>query len=404
MARAIHKLTALKIAKLADKGMHADGGGLYLNVTANGSKSWIFRYRRRDMGLGAYPAISLAKAREKAVEAREMLSSGVDPLEARKRQEPLSGVVTFDDAARRYIEANEASWRNPKHRQQWRNTLATYASPVIGKLGVRTIDTNHVLEILEPIWRDKTETASRLRGRIEIILDWCKVRGLREGENPARWRGHLSHLMPSRAKLITVEHHAALPYAELPAFMVTLRIRDALAARALELAILTATRTSEVLDATWDEIDLDNALWTIPAKRMKNKRMHRVPLSDAAMAILRDLAELTADQPFVFPGERPGKPLSNMAFLMLLRRMGRADLTAHGFRTTFRTWAAECTSAPREVAEMALSHTVGSAVERAYSRTDLFEKRRKLMNSWADFCDKPPQGNVIPIGTLSAHG
>jgi integrase len=386
MGRAIHKLTALQVARITEPGLHLDGGGLYLAVAARGSKKWVFRFKRRDMGLGGYPATSLADARRKAADARQMLLRGEDPIEARKAVEAMNKPqrgLTFDEASERYISAHEAAWRNPKHRQQWRNTLANYASPVIGQMDVAAIDTTHVLDILEPIWRDKTETASRLRGRLETVLDWCKVRDYRKGENPARWRGHLAHLLPARSKIVKVEHHPSLPYTDMPAFMATLRRRDALAARALEFCILTATRTSETLEAVWSEICLTNNVWTIPAARMKNAKPHRVPLTEATLSLLLHLPRIEGS-PHIFPGERANRPLSNMAFLMLLRRMGRSDLTAHGFRTSFRTWAAECTSFPREVAEMALSHSVGSAVERAYQRGDLFTKRQALMQAWSD--------------------
>lgn len=407
MGRAIHKLTALQVAKTTAPGLHLDGGGLYLSIAATGSKKWVFRFKRRDMGLGGYPAVSLADARQKAAEAREMLARGEDPIETRKAAEAASKPqrgLTFDEAAERYIAAHEAAWRNPKHRQQWRNTLVTYASPIVGKLDVAAIDTPHILDILEPIWREKTETASRLRGRLETVLDWCKVRQYRNGENPARWRGHLAHLLPARAKIAAVERHASLPYTEMPAFVVKLRSRDALAAKSLEFCILTATRTSETLEAEWQEIDLAQQVWTIPGTRMKNGKPHRVPLSEVVLAVLANLPRL-AGSDYVFPGERMNRPLSNMAFLMLLRRMGLGELTAHGFRTTFRTWAAECTSFPREVAEMALSHAVGTAVERAYQRGDLFAKRRQLMDAWTDYLNASlptaKQLTQAPIGALS---
>jgi integrase len=386
MGRAIHKLTALQVAKLTAPGLHLDGGGLYLAVSPTGSKKWVFRFKRRDMGLGGYPVVSLADARQKAIEAREILAQGGDPIEARKVAvipTKTRQCLTFDEAAERYIAAHEAAWRNPKHRQQWRNTLASYASPVIGTMDVAEIDTPDILNILEPIWREKTETASRLRGRLETVLDWCKVRGFRTSDNPARWRGHLAHLLPARSKIAVVEHHSSHSYQQMPEFMAKLRERDALAARALEFCILTATRTSETLDAKWSEIDLAVKVWIIPALRMKNGRSHRVPLTDAALTLLINLPRLDGSD-YVFPGERQNRPLSNMAFLMLLRRMGYGHLTAHGFRTSFRTWAAECTSFPRELAEMSLSHSVGSAVERAYQRSDLFTKRQALMEAWSE--------------------
>ena len=293
--------------------------------------------------------------------------------------------MTFNEAAKRYIAAHESGWRNPKYRQQWANTLGTYAAPVIGKLDVSEVDTVHVLDILEPIWNEKIETAYRLRGRIEAILDWAKVRGLRGGENPARWSGHLVHLLPLGAKLIKRKPHATLPYAELPDFMAALAKRPALAARAFELCILTVTRTNETLGAAWDEFDLEKAVWTIPPERMKNRAAHRVPLTGEALVVLGKLPHLGEH---VFPGERAGRPLSSMCFLMLLRRMKRADLTAHGFRSTFRVWAAERTSFSREIVEMALSHNVGSAIERAYMRSDMFGEHRALMRAWAEFCQR----------------
>ncbi len=388
MGRAIHKLAAQQLEMLTEPGLHLDGGGLYLRISAAGAKEWVFRHKRRDMDLGSFPAVSLADARKAATEARAMRQSCVDPSEARKAETKASEPqtrMTFDEAAKRYIAAHQAGWRNPKHRQHWANTLATYAAPVVGKLDVAEVNTVHVLDILEPIWNNKTDTASRVRGRIETILDWAKVRGLRGGENPARWRGHLAHLLPSPTKLIKRKQHATLPYAELPEFMAALAKRPALAARAFELCILAATRTNETLGATWEEFDLEKAVWTIPAERMKNRAVHRVPLSAEALAVLEEVPRL-AGSAHVFPGERNGRPLSSMCFLMLLRRMKRADLTAHGFRSTFRVWASECTPFPREIVEMALSHTASSAVERAYMRSDRFEAHGALMRAWAEFC------------------
>jgi len=405
------KLTATAVAKVKEPGRYGDGGGLYLEVKPSGGKSWAFRFmlagRSREMGLGPADAVTLAEAREKAQEARKLLQQGIDPLEQRKAQEAAAcleqaKVMTFQECAEAYIAAHEAGWRNPKHRQQWANTLATYAYPVFGGLPVQDVDLPLVLKVLEPIWHGKTETASRLRGRIESILDWATVRGFRQGENPARWRGHLAKLLPQRAKVQKVEHHAALPYDELPAFMVQVRQRPALAALALEFCILTATRTSETLGARWEEIDLSAAVWTIPGERMKAGNDHRVPLSGRALEILDEMAKLRpADDgaAFVFPGQRPGKPLSGMVFLMLLRRMERADLTGHGFRSTFRDWAAERTNYQNHVVESALAHVVGDKVEAAYRRGDLFEKRRRLMDAWAGYCMAPPaKGEVVPLG------
>ena len=297
--------------------------------------------------------------------------------------------MTFDGCAKAYIAAHEAAWRNPKHRQQWTNTLATYVSPVIGQLPVAAVDTGLVLKVVEPIWSKKPETASRVRGRIEVVLDWAKVRGYRDGENPARWRGHLDHLLPAKSKVRKVEHHAALPYAQVGAFMVGLREQPGIGARALEFLILTATRTGETLGAIWNEVDIAARLWTIPAARMKAGKDHRVPLSDAALTVLKQMHAIRHSD-YVFPGGRDRRPLSEMALLMLLRRMERGNVTAHGFRSTFRDWAAERTSSPREVAEAALAHAIPDAVEAAYRRGDLFDKRRKLMAAWAEYCAKRP--------------
>ena len=393
MARAIGRLSAVKVQGLKQPGYYADGGNLYFRVASGGTKGWIFRYavrgRTRDMGLGRYPDLSLAKAREKAAECRQLIADAVDPIERRKKQRmeaALANVrgMTFKQCAVGYIAAHEASWRNAKHRQQWTNTLETYVYPTLGPLSVQDINVGFVMRVLEPIWSKKPETASRVRGRIEAILDWAKVSGYRSGENPARWRGHLVHLLPAKSKVREVEHHAALPYEQIGAFMTSLRDQPGGAARALEFLILTATRTGETLGATWDEFDLEARLWTIPTDRMKGGREHRVPLSAAALAVLEGTREVRQGD-LVFPGARQGRPLSNMAVLMLLRRMGLGEITAHGFRSTFRDWAAERTTFPREVAEMALAHAIPDAVEAAYRRGDLFEKRRRLMSAWAEF-------------------
>jgi integrase len=374
--------------------MYADGGGLYLQIT-NGGASWIYRYmlagRAREMGLGPLALFGLSEARAKALDARRLRHEGIDPIEARKAARlrarlDAAKTMTFMECAHGYITAHRAGWRNGKHAAQWEATLATYAGPVIGALPVPVIDTALVLKVLEPIWTAKPETAGRVRGRIEAILDWAKVRGYRTGENPARWRGHLDKLLPARSKVRKVEHHAALPYAEVPGFLVSLREQEGTAARALEFAILVAARTGEVVGARWGEVDLLDKTWTLPAARMKAGREHRVPLSARALAILEEMQRHRhAEEGFVFPGGKLGRPLSNMAFLMLLRRLGRGDLTAHGFRSTFRDWAADRTNFPAEVAEMALAHAVSGKVEAAYRRGDLFEKRRRLMDAWAEF-------------------
>lgn len=387
-------LTSLAV-KNAKPGRHADGGGLHLLVKETGARSWVYRFmlkgKARDIGLGpasGLDAISLAKARDKAAELRLKVKAGIDPLSERQREaaEAVAAAhaaeiagVTFKAVAEAYIAANEDSWRNPKHRQQWSNTLSTYVYPVIGNLPVADVGTAHILSILEPIWKTKSETASRIRGRIEIILDAAKARGYRDGENPARWRGHLGQLLPARSRLMR-GHHKAMAYDAMPEFIARLRARDAVAALALEFLILTAARSGEVLGATWAEVDLKKAIWTIPAARMKASKEHRVPLSPRAVEILN--ASEPLDAVWLFPSVR-GSPLSSMAMSMLLRRMA-ADVTVHGFRSTFRDWAAECTSYPHEVCEMALAHVIGNKAEAAYRRGDLFEKRRRLMTDWAN--------------------
>ena len=389
------KLTAMKVRALTRPGRYGDGNGLWLQVRDANRRSWLFRYklngRARAMGLGAITDVSLAEAREAAEVCRKLLREGIDPVE-RRRAERTKAVApdapTFREVAEGYIAAHSAGWRNAKHRQQWGNTLATYAFPVIGDLAITAVDIGGVMRVLEPLWHKKTETASRLRGRIESVLDYATARGWRTGENPARWRGHLQKLLPARSKVQRIQHHAALPWRQIGAFMAELRQHDGIAARALEFAILTAARTGEVMGARWQEIDGD--VWTVPGERMKAGREHRVPLSAAALEVLRAIeAARGAAGAWMFPGGKTGRPLSSMAFLMLLRRMRRTDLTAHGFRSTFREWAAEATGYPREVAELALAHVNKDKVEAAYQRGDLFEKRRRLMEEWAAFCANP---------------
>ena len=394
MTQRIHRLSAVKVANLKHRGMYADGGGLYLQVSQNGTRSWIFRFkqsgRSRDMGLGSLTAVSLATAREIAADCRRKRSAGLDPIETRKadrREAQLAAArsMTFDQCRDTFIEAHKEGWRNAKHRAQWTNSLAAYVTPIFGSLPIQRIDVDLVVKALGPIWLTKPETGARVRGRIERILDWAKVRGFRQGENAARWRGHLDALLPARSKVRKVKHHAALRYAEVGTFMTELQAREGIAARALEFTILTAARTGEVLGARREEIDFQAKVWVVPPNRMKSDREHRVPLSRAAISVLKDMQARHQDD-LVFPGDRRGKPLSNMAMLMTLRRMGRNDLTAHGFRSTFRDWAAECTNFPREVAEAALAHVIGDKVEAAYRRGDLFEKRRRLMDAWAAYC------------------
>ena len=409
------KLSAVEVAKAKGPAVLHDGGGLYLRVSAAGARSWVFRFqldgKRRDMGLGPFPDISLAEARAKAVAHRKQRHDGIDPLDAKaaQRQAQRVSIVkgrTFREVAEEFISRNEAGWRNVKHRQQWRNTLATYVYPTLGDLPVSAIDAGLVVQVLDPIWTEKPETASRVRGRIEAVLDAATVRGFRQGPNPAQWKGNLAHILPARARVRKVEHHAALPFVDMPAFLTALRCREGMSARALEFAVLTAARTGEVLGARWDEINLDERLWAVPASRMKAGREHRVPLSDAALAVLdkvRPLAlmrdgTLDPNAP-LFTGPRRALPLSNMVFLMTLRRMGRGDLTAHGFRSTFSDWAAERTNCPREVVEMALAHAVENKVEAAYRRGDLFDKRLQLMEAWARFCALPAGAGevVVPL-------
>jgi integrase len=384
VAKKIAQLTALDVKRAKRRGLYADGGQLYLQVHSDGNRSWIFRYGaqgQRHHGLGAVHTVTLAEAREKARERRKLLLEGVDPIAAKKARKAAAQLeaaksITFAEAAQTYINDHHAAWKNPKNQQQWRNTLATYAYPVIGKLPVAMIDTDLVKRVLQPIWHEKPETASRVRMRIERVLGWATVHGYRSGDNPARWRGHLDHLLPAQGKIAPVKHHAALPYADVPAFIRELRERDGAAAEAFEFLVLTATRTGEVLGATWDELDLKAETWVVPASRMKSAREHRVPLSARAVEILK---EQPRDGERIFP-------FSNMAFLQLLKRMGR-DVTAHGFRSSFRDWAAETHEAARDTVEMALAHRVSDKTEAAYRRGDLLAKRRKLMDDWATFCE-----------------
>jgi integrase len=412
MARAMAPLTALKVEKVRKPGMYADGGGLYLRVTPEGTKNWVLRFmidrRPRWMGLGPLALYGLQEARTKALDARRKRHEGIDPIAARRAERArqrldAAKAVSFKQCAEAYISSHRAGWRNSKHAGQWGATLATYAYPVIGALPVQAVDTGLVLKVLEPIWTAKPETAGRVRGRLESILDFAKVRGERDGENPARWRGHLDKLLPAHSKVRQVEHHAALPYAELPAFLASLREQEGVAALALDFLVLTAARTGEAIGARWTEIDLLDKTWTVPAARMKARREHRVPLSARALAILDEM-RLARDgnngDAFVFPGGKAGKPLSNMAFLMLLRRMGHGNLTAHGFRATFKTWASDRSSFHNEIVEASLAHVIGGKVEQAYMRGDLFEKRRRLMAQWAAFATTAPvhqAENVTPL-------
>jgi integrase len=420
MARSIHRLSTVRVnnAKPGKRRdgtprarVYADGGGLYLQVTPGSgrtSKSWIFRYasatgKERFMGLGSLDAVTLAEARERATECRRLRERGIDPIDAKDAQRASAAVerakaMTFDQCAQQYIAAHRAGWRNPKHAAQWKNTLATYVSPVFGKLPVGSIDVGLVIKAIEPIWPTKPETASRVRGRIELVLDWAAARGFRDTDNPARWKGRLENLLPRRSKVRAVKHHAALPYIEISDFMRALRERDGVAARALEFAVLTAARTGEVVGAKWSEIDLKTKMWTVPGDRMKGGREHRVPLSDAAVDVLEHMLKVRQND-YAFPGDQRAT-LSDVALLKQLQRMGREELTVHGFRSTFRDWAAERTSFPNEVVEMALAHAIAGKAEAAYRRGDLIEKRRKLMDAWAAYC-KQSTGQVValhPVG------
>jgi integrase len=388
-----NKLTPLAIKNAKEPGLYGDGHGLYLQVSQFGTKSWLYRFQRdgvaRKMGLGALHTVSLADARERAADARRVLLDGIDPIEARRQRRAANKLeaakaITFKQCAEKYIAAQAAGWRNGKHAMQWTATLATYAYPIIGDLPVAAIDTGLVLKVIEPIWNTKSETASRVRGRIESVLNWAKVREYRLGDNPARWRGHLDNVLPRRSKVQKVKHHPALPYAEIPAFMGELRDRQDVSARALEFTILTAARTGEVIGARWSEIE--GKVWTIPAERMKGGKEHQVPLTKRVLAILDSVPR---EGSFVFPGARAGKALSNMAMLELLRGMRSAGSTVHGFRSSFRDWAAERTNYPDFVVEKALAHVVADKVEAAYRRGDLFEKRRRLMDDWSAYCASP---------------
>lgn len=395
MPKLAKELGALEVKRLKAAGWHAVGGvaGLGLEVKPTGARSWTLRVmvgaKRREIGLGAFPEVGLADARDKARATRAEIRDGVDPVEKRREARSLrvaaqTAGMTFDQCAAAYIKAHREGWKNPKHAQQWENTLATYAGPVIGAMLVRHVETPHILAVLEPIWREKTETASRLRGRLESILDWATVRSEREGLNPARWRGHLDKLLPAQSKVSKVEHHAALPWREIGPFMAHLRAADGMGARCLEFAILTAARSGEARGATWAEIDMQARTWTVPGTRMKAGKDHRVPLSPAALTLLDKLPRIVGND-LVFPAPRGGV-LSDMTLGAVLKRM-EVPVTAHGFRSTFRDWAAESTAYPGDVVEMALAHAIGDKVEAAYRRGDLLEKRQRLMNDWAEYCE-----------------
>jgi integrase len=392
MARKINRLNARAVATITKRGRHADGGGLYLSISPNGGRRWVFLYRWHgkptEIGFGSARDVTLARARELAGQARAKLAEGINPKDTRRTSEG----ATFGECADRLIEAMRPSWRNGKHAAQWEMTLRDYAAP-LRRLPVDKIVTDDVLSVLKPLWNVKPETGSRVRGRIERVLDAAKAQGLRSGENPARWRGHLDQLLPKRQRL-TRGHYAAMSYPDLPAFMTDLQARQATAALALEFAILTAARSGEVLGARWEEFDLDRAVWTVPAARTKPGREHRVPLSRRALKITKAMHE-ACNGDFMFPGQRPGKPLSVMALGTVLRRMKIANATVYGFRSTFRDWASECTNFSNEVCEAALAHVIENKAEAAYRRGDLFDKRRKLMDAWAAYCATPQTGRIV---------
>jgi integrase len=398
MARAIHKLTARAAETLAKPGRHSDGGGLYLSISGEGRRRWVFLYtwrgKQREAGLGAAGkgGVSLKAAREKAAEGRALVKAGVDPIAEWNKANPEE-VRSFGKAADDYLGVHQGGFRNEKHKAQWAMTLTRYCEPIRG-MPVDAVDTEALLSVLKPLWTRVPETASRLRGRIEAVLDAAKARGFieRNEANPARWRGHLDKLLPKRAKL-TRGHHAAMPYAEVPAFIAELRQRPATAARALEFCILTATRSGEALAARWDEMDFEGKVWTVPAGRTKAAREHRIPLSERAVHILREM-EVERTGEFVFPGQRPGRPLSGMAFEMLLRRIN-SPYTAHGFRSSFRDWAGNETLFSRELAEHALAHVIGDKAEQAYRRSDALARRRELMDAWAKHCEGAAGENVV---------
>jgi len=403
MARPINRLSALFVAKDLEPGLYADGAGLYLQVSQQRTKSWILRFmltgKARKMGLGSADRVSLADARRKARAAQALLSDGVDPIADRAAKKAAAAAnrfktITFRQCGDQYVSLHRSSWKNAKHRQQWESTLKGYVYPLIGDLAVRDVETGHVLKVIEPIWLTKNETANRIRGRIETILNWATVRQFRSGDNPARWRGHLENALPRPSKVRKRRHHPAMPYAQLPAFMLELRANESVSARALEFTILTAARTSETIGATRFEIDESAAVWTIPAARMKAERDHRVPLCARVMEILRSLPR---DSEYLFPGRHAGEPLSDMAMLEMLREYRGMQFTVHGFRSTFRDWAAELTNFQNHVVEMALAHAIEDDTEAAYRRGDLFQKRSKLMHAWANFCVRTPMQTVTPL-------
>lgn len=394
MVRTLHKLTNISVKSITKSGRHGDGGNLFLRVSTSGSKSWSFMWniekKRNEFGLGPYPAISLAAARKIATQYRETIAEGGDPRLNRSKEVAPTFAVVVD----KFLETMESQWSNAKHRAQWRMTLTDYCS-AISNMQVSQVGFTEVMQVLQSIWTEKPETASRLRGRIERVLNFAKVNGWREGENPALWRGNLENVLPKPSKL-GKGHHAAMPYHEVPSFMKRLKEHNASAARALELLILTASRSGEILGAKWEEVDLEARVWVVPAERMKARREHRIPLTPAAVAILAPLSDAQYSE-YVFPGQKSDNQLSGMAIAMLLRRMKIQNATPHGFRSAFRDWAGDETTVARDIAEGCLAHQIGSAVERAYRRGDALEKRRELLLIWAEYCGATTSDNIVRL-------
>lgn len=411
MPRKSRELTAIEVSRLKQPGLHSIGGvaGLQMQITAAGARTWVLRVmiggKRRDMGLGGFPDVPLADARRRAREARDRIEQGIDPIEQRREAKSLlmasrASIKTFAECVSGMIAARESEWRNAKHRAQWLSTLETYAGPVIGPLRVSDVAMPHIVEILQPIWKTKTETAMRLRGRIEAVLDWARVSGYRTGENPARWKGHLDHVLPKPSKITTVEHHTALDVDAVAEFISALRQIGGMGAKALEFAIYTAARSGEVRGARWSEINLAEAVWTVPGERMKAGKEHRVPLSKQALAVLTSLPQAKG-KTLVFQAPRGGM-LSDMSMTAVLRRM-KIDAVPHGFRSTFRDWAAERTNFPRELAEKALAHMLDNKTEAAYQRSDMFAKRAGMMAAWGTFCETPMKSaKVTPLRRRAA--
>lgn len=404
MTRQLHLLTARTVAGLKDPGRYADGGNLYLRVSPAGAKRWTFLYtigarKNRELGLGSAATVTLAEAREKATAARKLLVNGIDPKTEKREEEAAREIasVRFGDFADAYIKDHEAGWSNPKHIAQWRMTLSDSYCKKIRSRPIAEIQVDDVLAILKPCWQTRPETARRIRMRLEKVLDAAKVKGLRTGENPARWRGQLDHLLPRHSKS-SDDHHLSMAYGDVPAFLASLGQKRGFSVLALRFAILTAARTGEVIGARWDEIDIEAGLWTIPAQRMKARRAHRVPLTAPALEVLHEVKG--AHAAWVFPGPGLQAPLSNMAMLSLLKR-AKLTCTVHGFRSAFRDWAAETTNFPSEVCEMALAHAVANKTEAAYRRGDLFEKRRALMEAWAGFLTEPKASNVVQLKAVA---